>query len=176
MRKLWSLLARVDSFFITKLENLTQKVQRKTGKDNFHISKTILLLGSLIVFIGCLLNELGIIVLLLMLSMLAYLGLTLYMHEHEVRSNLVSGISNHHKIDFGYTLVRISNFLFFAIGHLYNLCLTNDIDKTNTIHLLAHSIIVLHLYLIACDPLPPCKGKLKEWLKSLFFNPKPITE
>jgi len=23
------------------------------------------------------------------------------------------------------------------------------------------------LYLLACDPLPPCEGKVREWLRSL---------
>jgi hypothetical protein len=39
-----------------------------------------------------------------------------------------------------------------------------------TIILLSYSLIVLTtlvLYLLACDPLPPCPGKVREWLRSL---------
>jgi hypothetical protein len=37
--------------------------------------------------------------------------------------------------------------------------------------LLTYSLIVLTtlvLYLLACDPLPPCPGKVKEWVRGLF--------
>jgi len=36
--------------------------------------------------------------------------------------------------------------------------------------ILAHGLTVLTtvtLYLVACDPLPPCSGKVREWLRSL---------
>jgi hypothetical protein len=36
--------------------------------------------------------------------------------------------------------------------------------------ILAHGLTVLTtvmLYLLACDPLPPCPGKVREWLRSL---------
>ena len=39
-----------------------------------------------------------------------------------------------------------------------------------TILLLSHSLIVLTtlvLYLLACDPLPPCAGKVTEWLRGM---------
>jgi hypothetical protein len=35
---------------------------------------------------------------------------------------------------------------------------------------IAHGLTVLTtvtLYLVACDPLPPCPGKVREWLRSL---------
>src|SRR6185295_14596544 len=36
--------------------------------------------------------------------------------------------------------------------------------------MIAHGLTVLTtvtLYLVACDPLPPCSGKVREWLRSL---------
>jgi hypothetical protein len=36
--------------------------------------------------------------------------------------------------------------------------------------IVAHGLTVLTtvmLYLLACDPLPPCTGKVREWLRSL---------
>ena len=30
------------------------------------------------------------------------------------------------------------------------------------------------LYLMQCDPLPPCDSKLKQWFQSLFLTPAPI--
>jgi hypothetical protein len=36
--------------------------------------------------------------------------------------------------------------------------------------IVAHGLTVLTtvmLYLLACDPLPPCPGKVREWLRSL---------
>ena len=39
-----------------------------------------------------------------------------------------------------------------------------------TIVLLGYSLVVLTtsvLYLLACDPLPPCPGRVREWLQAL---------
>jgi hypothetical protein len=36
--------------------------------------------------------------------------------------------------------------------------------------IIAHGLTVLTtvvLYLLACDPLPPCEGKIRDWLRSL---------
>ncbi len=45
--------------------------------------------------------------------------------------------------------------------------------------LLMYSLIVLTtivLYLLACDPLPPCTGKVTEWLGQLFQSPAPVPQ
>jgi hypothetical protein len=45
--------------------------------------------------------------------------------------------------------------------------------------LLSYSLIVLTtvlLYVVACDPLPPCTGKLREWIGVLRFRPSPASD
>jgi len=44
------------------------------------------------------------------------------------------------------------------------------LTRRSSVVLLSYLLIVLTtvlLYLLACDPLPPCAGKLKEWLRGL---------
>jgi hypothetical protein len=43
--------------------------------------------------------------------------------------------------------------------------------------LLSYSLIVLTtvvLYLLACDPLPPCQGKVREWLQGMARAGRPV--
>ena len=45
--------------------------------------------------------------------------------------------------------------------------------------LLSYSLIALTtgvLYLLACDPLPPCLGKIREWLNRLAFESAPAAQ
>lgn len=44
------------------------------------------------------------------------------------------------------------------------------LDFEAGISLLGGIVISLSIYLIACTPLPPCDGKIGEWLKSLSFR------
>jgi hypothetical protein len=63
-------------------------------------------------------------------------------------------------------LLRIS-FLTLSIGLLYPILLVY-FNLRLRLALLSYSLIILTtvvLYLLACDPLPPCTGKLREWLR-----------
>jgi hypothetical protein len=59
--------------------------------------------------------------------------------------------------------LTLSVVLFFPVVFVY-------INLRLHIVLLSYSLIVLTtvvLYLLACDPLPPCEGKVTEWLRAL---------
>ena len=48
-----------------------------------------------------------------------------------------------------------------------------------TVVVLSHWLLVLTtlvLYLLACDPLPPCMGKVTEWLRSISRSRTPVPE
>ena len=55
---------------------------------------------------------------------------------------------------------------------------TTGVELRAPIGVLTYSLIVLTtivLYLLACDPLPPCTGKLREWLRGLIPS-RPVSE
>jgi hypothetical protein len=59
------------------------------------------------------------------------------------------------------SFLTLSIFLCYPILFVY-------VNLRVTVVLLTYSLIVLTtvvLYLLACDPLPPCAGKLREWLQ-----------
>lgn len=69
-------------------------------------------------------------------------------------------------------LLRIS-FLTLSIVLLYPMVLAY-LTLRVPIALLSYSLILLTtivLYLLACDPLPPCAGKLSEWLRGSARSP-----
>jgi hypothetical protein len=47
------------------------------------------------------------------------------------------------------------------------------------IALLSYSLVLLTtiiLYLLACDPLPPCAGKVREWLQGFTTSRVPVSD
>jgi hypothetical protein len=82
-------------------------------------------------------------------------------------------------------LLRIS-FLSLSIVALYPFVLvllypSVLVDVKLSIHLvlLTYSLILLTtvvLYLLACDPLPPCTGKLREWLRRASPSRLPVSD
>jgi hypothetical protein len=74
-------------------------------------------------------------------------------------------------------LLRIS-FLTLALVLCYPIVFVY-INLRLRIMLLSYSLIVLTtvvLYLLACDPLPPCAGKVREWLRKAAPSQVPATE
>jgi hypothetical protein len=74
-------------------------------------------------------------------------------------------------------LLRIS-FLTLSVVLSYPIFLLYSLSHAAVL-LLTYSLIVLTtvvLYVLACDPLPPCVGKVREWLRGLVHAPAPSTE
>lgn len=74
-------------------------------------------------------------------------------------------------------LLRIS-FLTLSVVLFYPMLLVYVTLRVH-IALLSYSLIVLTtvvLYLLACDPLPPCAGKLHEWLRGLAPSRLPVSD
>jgi hypothetical protein len=67
--------------------------------------------------------------------------------------------------------LTLSILLFWPIVLIYvNLRVHVALSSHTLLVLLSYSLIVLTtvvLYLLACDPLPPCAGKVKDWLQSV---------
>ena len=59
------------------------------------------------------------------------------------------------------SFLTLSAVLWYPIGFVY-------LTARSAVVLLTYSLIVLTtviLYVLACDPLPPCTGKVREWLR-----------
>jgi hypothetical protein len=85
-------------------------------------------------------------------------------YENSAYRRVAKGLRNPRRIRDA--LLRIS-FLTLSIVLFYPILFVY-INLRLHIALLSYSLIVLTtvvLYLLACDPLPPCAGKLREWLR-----------
>ena len=85
-------------------------------------------------------------------------------YENEAYRRVAKGIRNPRRIRDA--LLRIS-FLTLSLVLCYPIIFVY-VNLRVTGVLLTYSLIVLMtvvLYLLACDPLPPCAGKLREWLR-----------
>jgi hypothetical protein len=85
-------------------------------------------------------------------------------YENEAYRRVAKGIRNPRRVRD--TLLRIS-FLTLSLVLWYPIIFVY-VNLRVTGVLLTYSLIVLTtvvLYLLACDPLPPCAGKLREWLR-----------
>jgi len=95
--------------------------------------------------------------------------------EAQAYSRVAKGLRNPRRI--GDALLRVSFLTFsFMLSYpvlfvYFNLHLLGPFHFHVHLALLSYSLIVLTtivLYLLACDPLPPCTGKVKEWLRGLI--------
>lgn len=89
-------------------------------------------------------------------------------YENSAYRRVAQGLRNPRRIRdllLRISFLTLSLVLFWPVAFVY-------VQLRATIVVLGYSLIVLTtivLYLLACDPLPPCAGKLKEWLGSLGF-------
>jgi hypothetical protein len=84
-------------------------------------------------------------------------------HEHEAYRRVAKGFRNPRRVRDAQ--LRIS---FLTLSLFYSILLV-ALNLRVPIALLTDSLIVLTtvvLYLLACDPLPPCRGTLVAWLRS----------
>lgn len=95
-------------------------------------------------------------------------------YENSAYRRVANGIRNPRRIRDA--LLRIS-FLTLSLVLWYPTFLLSSTLHTGIL-LLSYSLIVLTtaiLYLLACDPLPPCAGKLREWLRSAVPSPQTVS-
>lgn len=171
-------ISRMDSAIIGFVEKFAHWFQRLTGKTNFFLAGFIA--GALLipVFVGVIrgvspLNPLGpepseqtgfghlaAFGLICLLAYTAFFGWK--KKENEAWERLSKGVANPRKGSLGWLCCRIWCLQIFGISFLILLIEASLLGAAMTI------CLALYLYLETCDPLPPCQGKIKEWLGSLF--------
>jgi hypothetical protein len=166
---------RVDSAILDLTEWFCRKCQVLTGRTNVWLAAQLTNLSIIVYFVWAVIyfwrSDLGprIALVLFCGGLLYALTQTIFkvpieVYENNAYRRVAKGLRNPRRIRDAQ--LRIS-FLTLAIVLFYPILLVYMYRRAN-VTLLSYSLIVLTtvvLYLLACDPLPPCTGKVREWLR-----------
>ncbi len=156
------MLEKVDLFLLNKVEKLGHRFQLLTGKTNFFLSMVCTYIFIALVVWGCFISKhklsMGTLIMLLLISSKI---VTYRYKEDDAFNRLQKGLSNFEKVaPFAKFFRKVTVLVIVAFSILLFLYLS-----------LLWTCIGLIAYLSACDPLPPCKGKIGEMIDA-FFAPK----
>jgi hypothetical protein len=171
----------IDSVILNLTERACRTFQRATGRTNVWLALQLTNLSIIVYFVWALLyswgGELGSRLLVAVFCCALLYGLTqtvfkvpIEAYENEAYRRVSKGLRNPRRVRDA--LLRIS-FLTLSIA-LCGPILFVYLYRRAPVVLLSYSLIVLTtivLYLLACDPLPPCPGKLRVWLLRRQFVP-----
>jgi hypothetical protein len=175
------LLFALDRLLLETTERSAHRFQRWTGKNNFWWMRQLLVIQALCLlavaveplYLSTLPWASRITLSLLLLVMVMFLGVTGRLNlasqldhmEGEAYKRLQQGLANPEKIHPAYFVFRlVTLFVFMPIVLLMGV--------SYHINIIVGLATVALAYLSACDPLPPCAGKIKEWWLSLRAAPK----
>jgi hypothetical protein len=166
----------VDVVVLNLIERFCHAFQRLTGRTNVWLAIQLTNLSIIVYFVWAGLHwwsgdvALRIMVVLFCGCLLYVLTQTIFKvpieaHENAAYRRVAKGFRNPRRVRDA--LLRIS-FLTLSLALCYPILFVY-INLRAHVVLLTYGLIVLTtvlLYLLACDPLPPCAGKLREWLAS----------
>jgi hypothetical protein len=165
----------IDSFLLNLTERFCRRFQLLTGRTNVWLALQLTNLSIVVFFIWAGVFSWGTDVA-RRLFVGIFCGLLLYVltqtifrvpieaYERDAYSRVAKGLRNPRRVRD--VLLRIS-FLTLSILLCYPIFFVYINLRLHAV-LLTYALILLTtvvLYLLACDPLPPCPGKLKEWLR-----------
>ena len=183
-----SFLASLDQWIIGVLERYTQKFQRLTGKTNFFLAKIAALVIAIATYaelkVG--IEQSGMFkpihfadyfIFALWLATVIWLVDSV---EKIVHRGSLNQTSNFTKYATKFKWLRCTWFIV-AVGFTFLRWLLlmfgiSVYDKSFTLHILRRVEIWgvgLYFYLIACDPLPPCIGKIQQLTRAWFSRTQP---
>ena len=167
----------VDLFILDAIEGASRAFQRLTGRTNVWLAVQFTNLSIIVYFVwaGMYFWSRGVMVriglALFCASLLYVLTQTLFKvpiesSEAAAYRRVAKGFRNPRRVRD--SLLRISFLtLLLVLGYPV---LFVYLNQHVSVVLLSYSLIVLTtivLYLLACDPLPPCAGRVREWLRRL---------
>lgn len=176
----------VDSAVLNVIERACHAFQRLTGRTNVWLAAQLTNLSIIVYFIwmGLYASNIDIlprVAVLLFCATLIYvllqtiLRVPIEAYEAQAYRRVANGFRNPRRgrdallrIPF----LTLSLVLWYPVGFVY-------VTLETRLAPLAYSLIVLTtavLYLLACDPLPPCPGKLREWLRGPEMAPLPTPQ
>ena len=179
-------MIHVDSALLNFTERLCHAFQRLTGRTNAWLAFQLTNLSIVVYFVWVALQFLAsdalprTVLAILSGGVLFLLSQTVFkvpveVHENSAYRRVASGARNPRRVRD--VLLRVS-FLTLSIVLLYPVFFVY-VHLGRAIVVLTYSLIVLTtvvLYLLACDPLPPCPGRVTEWLRGLAPSRVPRAE
>lgn len=176
----------LDTAILDTTERLCRRFQLATGKTNVWVAVQLTNLSIVMYFVWAAVYfwqtpVLSRVAVGLFCAALVYvlsqtvLKVPLETYEKSAFHRVAKGLRNPRRLRDA--LLRIS-FLTLSVLLSYPIFLLYTYSHA-TVLLLTYSLIVLTtvvLYVLACDPLPPCAGKVREWLWGLARAPAPTAE
>lgn len=171
MSRLIDGLVEIDARVLGAVERVVRKLQILTGKTSFFFADLCLAVICSLIIARNILSGFDFILSCFLVLILIRLLFSPIIERKEI-NRLHNGLANPEKVNARDIAVRLFNLLasIFSVSDLIG---SNNLD----IRILSLMIVLLaaYFYLSACDPLPPCQSKIKEWVKGLFFLGKEIT-
>ena len=165
----------IDSALLNLTERCCRRFQLLTGRTNVWLAAQLTNLSIIVYFVWASLYSWSsdvvprLFIGLFCSALLFVLTQTIFkvpveVYENEAYRRVTKGLRNPRRVRDA--LLRIS-FLTLSLMLCYPILLVYVNLHLHAV-LLTYSLIVLTtivLYLLACDPLPPCAGKVREWLR-----------
>lgn len=161
-------LIRIDARVLDAVERFTRKLQILTGKTSFFFADLCLAGICGLIIVRSILYEFDFILLFFLMLCLIKLTFSRLIEEIEI-DRLHEGFANPDKTDDKMIVFRLFNLL---VSMPSIVELIKNINSDINILSLIIILITAYFYLSACDPLPPCQSKIKEWIKGLFPSEK----
>jgi hypothetical protein len=179
------MLRKIDGWVLSKIEKCCHKFQEYTGYTNYWLISKISLL--VLIFVACsvikfLLSHVNDHVLISPAWPTAYGGLldsifiiylarwVFHWENEEVKAfdRIQKGLANPEKASTFHFGLRTAILVLLSIDIVT--CIVPS-PTYSTMTFIVGKLIFLQIELMACDPLPPCQGKIREKLATLFMKP-----
>ena len=159
------MLEKMDQFLLNRIEKFCHRFQRLTGKTNLFLSLPVISAFVTIIF----LKDFGDHKMSFLSLIVALGGITEMMMYHfkekekSAYDRISRGLFNPRKIEPFFIFLRKFSIIFFCLYFLL----------AEWLAVCGIFCLCLFFYLDSCDPLPPCRGKIREMIDA-FFAPKPV--
>jgi small-conductance mechanosensitive channel len=177
----------IDSVVLNLIERSCRGFQRLTGRTNVWLALQLTNLSIIVYFVWAGLYafnidiELRVVAAVFCVALLYVLTQTIFKtpietYETAAYQRVAKGLRNPRRIrdsllrtSFLTLCLVLAYPVLFVYQNLHTLPLQLKPNTTNLV-VLSYLLILLTtavLYLLACDPLPPCAGKVREWMRGL---------
>jgi hypothetical protein len=177
----------IDTAILDLTERVCQRFQLLTGKTNVWIAVQLTNLSIIVYFVAAAIYFQAVRLLSARIAVALFCGGVMYVLAQTIFKESIKSAENYAYARVAKGLrnprrlrdapLRIS-FLTMSVLMLYPLVFIYLVTRIY-IALLSYSLIALTtvlLYVIACDPLPPCVGKVRVWLRGAAAQPLPAQE
>ncbi len=172
-----------DAWLIGKFEKFTHWFQRWTGKTNYFLCAVCAwaIIATVVVEYAAIRvpkgESIGVIGVVLILVILLHVSYLLPREERHIFEHIQDGVANPRKRALGNLGVRfilltlVSSFVFFVSLNIFVVPGSKPVSPSAYFTASAYTALLFHEYFCACDPLPPCKGRVWNEISAFFAKP-----